>query len=156
MSDKAIVKEILSENRAVVVKLPEERPHKECSGCGGCGAPNEKIETIALNLLDAKPGDAVYIESDERKSIKLLLILIGSPILIPLSFYLVGSSLGLPGVVSGGMAAFGLYMAYRIIKFYNKKVESEPPLTKIIEVQRNEKHDQITGNEKHVQITGNQ
>jgi len=148
MSDKAVVKEILSKDRALVVKFPDERPHKECSGCGGCGASNQKIETVALNLLDAKPGDTVYIESDERRSIILLLILIGSPILIPLTAYLVGSALDFPGIVRGGMAAGGLVLAYKIIKFFNKKVERDTPITKIVRVQENEK--------KQIQFTGNQ
>jgi len=150
MSDKAIVKEILSENKAMVLKMPEERPHKDCANCGGCGASNQKIETIALNLLDAKPGDAVLIDSDERRSIVLLLILVGTPIVFPLALYLTGAALDLPVAVSGGMAAFGLYAAYRLIKFTNKSVENGTPITKITEVQRNEKHVQITGNQQNL------
>jgi len=143
MSDKAVVKKILSEDTALIVKLPGERPHKECTGCGGCGASTEKIETIALNLLDAKPGDTVYIETDEKKSIKLLFILVASPIIIPLTMYFIGYGIGLPTPISGGMAGLGLYMAYRLIRYHNNKVKSEPPITTITQILEKEKVNQI-------------
>jgi len=147
MSDKAIVKEILSENRAIVLKLPEAREHKNCAKCGSCGASDRAIETIALNSLDAKPGDLVSIETDESKSIWLLFILIGSPIFLPLIFYLIGSALGLPDAGSGVMAAFGLFSAYKIIKFHNNKAANGPPITTITEIQRDENDVQQTENQ---------
>jgi len=163
MSDKAIVKKILSENTALVIKLPEEKPHKECIGCGSCGTSTEHIETIVQNSFDIKPGDTVYIESDEKQSVKLLVILVAGPILAPLSLYMIGSALGLPAIISGIMAGAGLFLAYRLIKFHNNKVASEPPITKIVRVQERSgmlKNENVidgstgyilTEDEKHVQ-----
>jgi len=145
MSDKAIVTKIITDNLAKVAKLPEKRPHndKDCVNCGGCGKTTEMIETTALNLVGAKLGDVVFIESDEKKSIWLMVILIVGPILIPLTFYMIAASVGFPGVIGGIAAAFGLFLAYRIIKYYNNKVANEAPITRIVGIQEQETRVQI-------------
>ena len=137
MSDKAIVTKILTESLAKVAKFPEERPHndKDCVNCGGCGKTNEMIETTALNLVGAKLGDIVFIESDTRKSIWLMVILIAGPILIPLTFFMVSTALGFPPIVRGIAAVVGMYIAYRVINYYNEKVKNEEPITRIVRIQ---------------------
>ena len=139
MSEKAIVKEIISENIALVVKLPGERLHNDCSGCGVCGMFDKRAEVTAtvLNLLGAKPGDAVWIENHGKNLVSLSFVLFGCPIVMPLVFYLIGSLFGSPVIVCGVMAAFGLYAAYLTIKFCNKKVAGGLPALKITKVQRN-------------------
>jgi positive regulator of sigma E activity len=126
--------------------FPEERPHndKDCVNCGGCGRSNEATATTALNLVGAKLGDIVFIESDESKSMKLMAILLCSPILLPLGAFMLGTALNFPAIANGIMAGLGMFAAYRLIKYYNNKVANEPPFTKIVRIQEKQLYGRTT------------
>ena len=147
MSDRGIVTKIISKKLATVVMLPEKRPHsdKDCVNCGGCGKTNEKVETTALNLIGAKVGDIVFLESDEGKSIWLMTVLMVGPILIPLTFFMGATWLGFAPIIRGILAGLGMYTAYRIIKHYNNKMANEDPITRIVRIQEKQTNAQITG-----------
>ena len=134
MYEIAIVKKILPNQLAVVVNDSNEGCEMGCDGCRGCSNVVQ-AEITASNTIGAKEGDTVYIETDENKKAMLFFIIFFLPIILPVLLYVAGLALRLPTMANGGMAVFGVLISVFIIRYFNKKAESELPPTKIISIQ---------------------
>ena len=134
MYEIAIVKKILPNQLAVVINESKDGCEAGCTVCSGCSNV-VKAEITASNAIGAKEGDTVYIETDEKKKAMLFFIIFFLPIILPLFLYIAGLALMLPAGANGGMAVFGVLISVFIIRYFNKKAESELPPTKIISIQ---------------------
>lgn len=88
----------------------------DCSTCHGCGAPDEIIHVKAKNLIGAKAGDLVRVESQSGQIIGLAAATYLLPLILFFVCYLVGEkatflSAGLCGFIGlalGVLVSFGL------------------------------------------------
>lgn len=115
MEQMARVKEVHSDGTAVVSIVRESACSGDCHKCSGCGAVTQTLLVEAVNIIDARPGELVKIESQSGP------VLAGAAVLylIPLGLfflgYLVGDTWGGFGAIAGclafvlGIAAAVLY-----------------------------------------------
>lgn len=120
--------ESLVGDRAVVSLRRESACSGDCHKCSGCGAVSQSIQVTADNLIGARPGERVWIESSSAT------VLLGActVYVLPLVGFLAGYFLGsiwdrialcaLGGFLLGWIPAFLL----------NKHLKHRPPNYRIV------------------------
>ncbi|MBQ6891208.1 MAG: SoxR reducing system RseC family protein [Clostridia bacterium] len=105
MEQKVLVRQVLPDGNAQVVRVRESACSGDCHKCSGCGAAKETITFTALDPIGVKPGDVVYVKSDTGP------VLRGAAVLyvLPLALFLAGYLLTMSGW--GGCAGFVLVIA---------------------------------------------
>jgi len=112
MRQEAVLTKLLDHNMAEVAVTRMTACGSNCSSCESCIYQGE-IKTVARNSINAKPGDAVLIESKSSYVYKAAMIVYVIPIVLMILMYalasLLFSSEGLPilfaflGVIIGGV-----------------------------------------------------
>ena len=78
----------------------------DCHKCSGCGAVEQTMIFTARNLIGAKPGELVIVESETGPVLKAAAVLYMMPLIVFIAGYLVGMQWGLGGLI--GALAFAL------------------------------------------------
>ncbi|MCD8211446.1 MAG: SoxR reducing system RseC family protein [Oscillospiraceae bacterium] len=96
MTQIATVKKLLEEKKAEITVVRQSACSHDCSTCGGCG-PTEstKVDAVADNLVGARPGDTVRVESDSGKVLGLAAVFYLIPLVLFFVGYFVAQALGL-------------------------------------------------------------
>ena len=98
MTQDAIVFKCLNDEMAEVVVTRATACGSNCSSCEACVFQNE-LKTVARNLIGAKPGQKVLIESKSSRVYGAILLVYIVPILLAIigcfSAYAVGASEGI-------------------------------------------------------------
>lgn len=98
MTQDAIVFKCLNDEMAEVVVTRATACGANCSSCEACVFQNE-LKTVARNLIGAKPGQKVLIESKSSRVYGAILLVYIVPILLAVigcfSAYAVGASEGI-------------------------------------------------------------
>lgn len=123
MIQKAVVKKILSGDYAEIEVQRQSACGHDCSHCGGCGAPQERIQAVAKNAVDAKVGDIVTIEGENKEIMRMAAIVYTLPLILFFVFFVIASLCGLGEGASGGLGCLGLVVGIAIAVGYNKKVK---------------------------------
>lgn len=104
----------------------------DCKSCAGCG-PDNKATIIALNEIDAKPGDFVELKGDGKIIYRAFLIYF-LPIILFFMGYILGFLLNLSEIMR---ILFGvlLFVLSIVINIYISKVDkSKGKVPKIIKI----------------------
>ncbi len=115
MEQNVIVRRLLPDGMAEVMRIRESACSGDCHKCSGCGAAKQTMLFTAHNLIGAKPGDAVVVESDSATVLKGAMLLYVLPLITFLVGYIVGENLweqGIPVSIVGfilGLAPIKLY-----------------------------------------------
>lgn len=114
MTQDAIVTKVFSDGMAEVVVTRTTACGSNCGNCESCIFQNE-LKTQANNLVGAKPGQRVVIESQSSKIYKATLLVYILPILLMVAGYVIAAAAGAAEgvcVLSGflGLAAGGAIM----------------------------------------------
>lgn len=124
MRTKATVDTILPDGRAEVLIARKSACSGECHKCGGCGAVEQTLRTMAQNPLDAKRGDIVWLESESRTVLLSAALLYLLPLLLFLIGYLAAYALGgWAAAVGAGGFVLGLLPAV----LYDRRLKKRPP-----------------------------
>ena len=92
-----------------VTRVVYDRPtacHNDCARCeGGCGAmaAKERVVVTAENLIGARPGDRVTVETDTKAVYSAILLVYALPIALFFAGYFGGEALGWRGASAGGI-----------------------------------------------------
>ncbi len=138
MEQTVLVRELLPDGMANVVRVRESACSGDCHQCSGCGAARETIVLRAKNDIGARPGDVVKLESASAPVLKAAAVLYILPLLAFFAGYLVGENLWGRGI-SVSLIAFALGMLpirlvdralakkmnYTITAFVAKSTENE-------------------------------
>lgn len=111
------VKEVFDNGTADVLLVRESACSGDCHKCSGCGAAKETMIVRAQNLINARRGDLVKVESATGPVMKAAVVLY----VIPLVLFFLGYYLGtLPGSFGtlGGCLGFALGVA--IVVWYDR------------------------------------
>ena len=119
------VKEVNSDGTAVVIHIRESACSGDCHKCSGCGAAKEAVLFTADNLINAKKGDLVKVESATGPVLKAAVVLY----VIPLVLFFLGYYLGtvwnmLPALIAG----IGFALGVAIVVIYDRKVVKQANL----------------------------
>lgn len=123
MIQKAVVKKILDRDFAEIEVQRQSACGHDCASCGGCGAPQERIQAVAKNKVDAKVGDIVTIEGENRAIMRMAAVVYTIPLILFFAFFIVASLCGLGEGAAGGLGCLGLVVGVLIAIGYNKKVK---------------------------------
>lgn len=87
MVQKAIVKKILNPTQAEIEVQRQSACGHDCSKCGGCGTPTERIKATAVNSVDAQVGDIVTVEGSSKQILGMAAIVYAIPLILFFVFY---------------------------------------------------------------------
>ena len=100
----------------------------DCHKCAGCGAVSQTLTVKAENLIGAKKGERVYIESSGAVVLWAAMLVYLLPVLSFLSGYALGSLWGRETL--GAVMAFLLGWIPAVL--YNRHVRACPPTYRIV------------------------
>ncbi len=120
MEQNVIVRRLLPENMAEVMRIRESACSGDCHKCSGCGAAKQAVIFTAGNPVGAKPGDLVVVQSDTATVLKGAVLLYLLPLLTFLTGYIMGESLWGWGIVCG---ILGFVLGMVPIKLYDRHLE---------------------------------
>ncbi len=136
IEEVGIIKKIFDDNMAIVIA-------DRTSMCGNCpskgmchpfGGDENKIEITAYNRINAKQGDIVKVQIDEKIFLKASFIVYGIPILFLLIFSVLGKVFFKKDIFSFITGFLGMIMSFILIKFYENrnKRNIRPEITEIL------------------------
>jgi positive regulator of sigma E activity len=136
MRERAVVKEIMADGRAVVTIVQDVQCGAHCPSCHGCGsAASPQTEASAVNAAGAGPGDTVILESSTGQMLVLPLMIVIGAVLIPLLLFHLGRWLGGPSAMSWMMAAVGTILSIGGLWLYYARVSAAPPIARVVRVE---------------------
>ena len=125
MEQTVLVKRVLEDGSAEVLRVRESACSGDCHKCSGCGSSQQTMVIPAENPIGAKVGDWVVIEAKSGAVLKAAAMLYIVPLVLFIAGYLLGMQWGLGGLV-GGLAFFcsiGLVIAYDRLVMKKKNTE---------------------------------
>ncbi|NCB28757.1 MAG: hypothetical protein EOM63_03210 [Clostridia bacterium] len=122
MTQKAVVKKLLSGGVAEIEVQRQSACGHDCSKCGGCGTPTERITAQAVNRAHAQVGEVVTIEGDNKQVFGAAAIVYTVPLVLFFVMYallrMIGGAEGM--AIGGGILGFTLGIAGAVA--YNHRV----------------------------------
>ncbi len=93
MTQDAVVFRCLPDNMAEVVVTRTAACGSNCASCEACIFQNE-LRTVARNLIGARPGQKVLIESQSSKVFRAVILVYILPVLLALAGYFLAYAAG--------------------------------------------------------------
>lgn len=119
MTQIATVRRLVGENKAEVLVRRQSACGHDCASCSGCGSESAAAVTaVAENLLGARPGDTVQVESESRQILGIAFVLYLVPLVLLFAAYF--SASGLLKLGEGislllGLAGFAVGIAMNVL-----------------------------------------
>ena len=82
MEQTVRVRRLLENGNAEVVHVRESACSGDCHKCSGCGAAKEAVIFTARNLIGARPGELVRVESSTAPVLKAAVVLYVLPLIL--------------------------------------------------------------------------
>lgn len=123
MIQKAVVKKILDRTHAEIEVQRKSACGHDCASCGGCGAPLERIQAVAINSVGAKVGDMVTVEGENKQIMRMAAIVYTLPLALFFVFFIVASLCGLGEGAAGAIGCAGILVGAAAAVAYNKHVK---------------------------------
>ena len=117
MEQTVIVRRLLPEGMAEVVRVRESACSGDCHKCAGCGASSQTMLFTAHNSIGAKPGESVIVESDTATVLKGAALLYVVPLVTFLAGYILGENLWGRGILC---SLLGFFLGVLPIKLYDR------------------------------------
>ena len=115
------VRETFDDGTALVVHVRESACSGDCHKCSGCGAVEQTMVFAARNLIGAKPGELVIVESETGPVLKAAAVLYLMPLVLFIVGYLVGMQWGLGGLIGALAFALSILLVVLYDRFVMKK-----------------------------------
>ena len=93
-----------ADGTAQVACLRQSACSGDCHKCSGCGAVEQTMVFTARNLIGAKPGELVIVESETGPVLKAAMVLYMMPLVLFFAGYALGVALDISGAVTGSLA----------------------------------------------------
>lgn len=109
MTQIATVDKILNDTYAVISVPRKAACGHDCEECAGCGVSGSAVQAKAKNLVGARPGQKVVVQSDTKNMLGIIALVYFTPVLLFLLGYLLTISLSSValryGIAVAGFAA---------------------------------------------------
>ena len=112
------VKETYDNGTALVVLVRESACSGDCHKCSGCGAAKEAVLFTADNLIGARRGDLVKVESATGPVMKAAVVLYVIPLVLFFLGYYLGTFVNLPTLAG----CLGFCLGIALVVVYDRKV----------------------------------
>lgn len=128
MTQSAVVTKILSNTKAEVVVSRLTACGGNCGACDSCICQSE-MKIIADNLISARPGQKVTIESSTAKVYKAVFLVYVMPLVLFLIGYTVSSILNLAEGLCIVISFFMLTLGGLLVVKINNRIKPENRIT---------------------------
>ena len=134
MEQTVLVKRVLEDGSAEVLRVRESACSGDCHKCSGCGAAKETVLLKAKNPIGARRGDLVKLESATGPVLKAAAVMYMIPMLLFFAGYFVGDALWQRGALTGCLAfAAGISLAVLYDRKIGKTDKCEYTITGFVE-----------------------
>ena len=127
MTQDAIVTKLMPNNMAEVVVTRGTACGSNCGSCESCIYQNE-LKTLARNLVSAKPGQKVVIESKTSMVFGAAMLVYIVPLVLMLVFYALGSASGAAEGLCVALSFLGLILGGVIIVLSQRLRKDKNPI----------------------------
>jgi len=127
MTQDAIVTKLMPNNMAEVVVTRSTACGANCGNCESCIYQNE-LKTLAKNLIQAKPGQKVVIESKTSMVFGAAMLVYVLPLVIMLVFYAAASASGASEGACIALSFAGLVLGGIIIVLSQRMRKDKSPI----------------------------
>lgn len=128
MTQDAIVRQVFNDGMAEVVVTRSTACGSNCGNCESCIFQSE-LCTRAKNLIGAKPGQRVIIESKSSKIYKATLLVYILPIMLVVAGYLIAALLGAGEGLCVASSFIGLILGAVIIVLSQRYKKNDDNIT---------------------------
>ena len=120
------VQKLNPDGTAQVAVIRQSACSGDCHQCSGCGAPQQTLLLTATNVIGAKPGDLVVIQSESGPVLTGAAVLYLLPLVLFIGLYLAGEHLWGMGPLAGGIGfVLGIAVAVAYDRLVSKKKKTE-------------------------------
>ena len=123
------VKEVYEDGTAQVIHIRESACSGDCHKCSGCGAAKEAVLFTAENLIGARRGDLVKVESGTGPVLKAAVVLYVIPLILFFLGYYLGTIPGDYGTLGG---CLGFVLGIVIVVVYDRLVVKKADIGYVI------------------------
>ena len=117
MEQTVLVKRVLEDGSAEVLRVRESACSGDCHKCSGCGSSQQTMVICAENPIGAKVGDWVVIEAKSGAVLKAAVMLYIVPLVLFIAGYLFGEHLWQSGIL---FALAGLLIGLVLVKLLDR------------------------------------
>ena len=117
MEQTVLVKRVLEDGSAEVLRVRESACSGDCHKCSGCGSSQQTMVICAENPIGAKVGDWVVIEAKSGAVLKAAVMLYIVPLVLFIAGYLLGEHLWQSGIL---FALAGLLIGLVLVKLLDR------------------------------------
>lgn len=128
MTNDAVVIKVFDDGMAEVAVTRGTACGSNCGNCESCIFQNE-LKTRARNLIGARPGQSVVIESKSSKIYKATLLVYVLPILLVLAGYVIAAAVGASEGLCIVSSFIGLALGAGIIVLSQRLKKEKDPIT---------------------------
>jgi sigma-E factor negative regulatory protein RseC len=117
MEQTVLVKRVLEDGSAEVLRVRESACSGDCHKCSGCGSSQQTMVICAENPIGARVGDWVVIEAKSGAVLKAAVMLYIVPLVLFIAGYLLGEHLWQSGIL---FALAGLLSGLVLVKLLDR------------------------------------
>ncbi len=117
MEQTVLVKHVLEDGSAEVLRVRESACSGDCHKCSGCGSSQQTMVIRADNPIGARVGDWVVIEAKSGAVLKAAVMLYIVPLVLFVAGYLLGEHLWQSGIL---FALAGLLIGLVLVKLLDR------------------------------------
>ena len=117
MEQTVLVKRVLEDGSAEVLRVRESACSGDCHKCSGCVSSQQTMVIRAENPIGAKVGDWVVIEAKSGAVLKAAVMLYIVPLVLFIAGYLLGEHLWQSGIL---FALAGLLIGLVLVKLLDR------------------------------------
>ena len=128
MTQDAVVTRVLKNSMAEVAVTRGTACGGNCGNCESCMFQSE-LKVMAKNLIDAKPGQTVVIESSSKKVFKAVALVYIMPLVLFLAAYAAGAAVGMSEGVCIALSFAGLVLGAVILVLSQRKNKGRDQIT---------------------------
>lgn len=122
MTQKAVVKKLLANNIAEIEVQRQSACGHDCSKCGGCGAPTERIQAQAVNQAGARVGETVTIEGDNKEVFSAAAVVYAVPLVLFFALYAAAKLMQAGEGIAALCGIIGFIAGVAMAVLYNRRV----------------------------------
>ena len=128
MTQDAVVTRVFKNSMAEVAVTRGTACGGNCGKCERCMFQSE-LKVLAKNLIDAKPGQTVVIESSSKKVFKAVALVYIMPLVLFLAAYALGATLGMSEGVCIALSFAGLVLGAVILVMSQRKSKGKDQIS---------------------------
>ncbi len=128
MTQDAVVTRVFNNSMAEVAVTRGTACGGNCGNCESCMFQSE-LKVLAKNLIDAKPGQTVVIESSSKKVFKAVALVYIMPLVLFLAAYTLGAALGMSEGVCIALSFAGLVLGAVILVMSQRKSKGKDQIS---------------------------